>query len=130
MGRKPSEDFALPTTQDLAWVAGFLEGEGSFFVNRQNKKRSDGTPYVYESWIVKASQVNREPLERLQQMFGGSLCVMGGPSRARYNPNRRPAWQWVLSGSNAKLLTGLLMPQMSSERRIQMARLAEMGVER
>jgi len=50
------------STMDIAWAAGFLEGEGSF--GGHNKMR---TP------CVRAGQVQREPLERLQKMFGGHI---------------------------------------------------------
>jgi hypothetical protein len=47
-----------PTMRDLAWVAGFLEGEGSF-------GRQYGQIY--------ATQKNPECLYRLQRYFGGSI---------------------------------------------------------
>jgi hypothetical protein len=48
-----------PTLRDLAWVAGFLEGEGSF-----------GKQYGQ----VYATQKDPECLYRLQRYFGGSIC--------------------------------------------------------
>lgn len=44
----------------LHWAAGFLEGEGSF-MNQRNQV------------CVSAVQVQREPLERLQKLFGGKI---------------------------------------------------------
>lgn len=90
----------------LAWVAGFLEGEGSFF---RNKGRL----------AVKACQVNREPLERLQGLYDGSLNVSGGPRRAETNPNRQVMWEWRISGHRAEQLFTALFPLMSEKRQEQ-----------
>jgi len=45
-------------TLDIAWVAGFLEGEGNFHADE------------LRSVSISASQVQRAPLERLQALFG------------------------------------------------------------
>ena len=50
----------MVTVPDIAWAAGFLEGEGSFGRTRT---------CVH----VEATQVNREPLDRLQNLFGGTV---------------------------------------------------------
>ena len=46
---------------DLYWSAGFLEGEGAFMKN--------GTGGI----VVTASQVQKEPLDRLYKLFGGGM---------------------------------------------------------
>ena len=53
----------------LSWAAGFLEGEGCFVspFNRTTKKRS--------SLSVRVAQVQKEPLCRLQKIFGGGGIV-------------------------------------------------------
>ena len=45
---------------DIHWAAGFLEGEGSFHNERTNI-------------ALTAAQVQREPLDRLQKIFGGKV---------------------------------------------------------
>lgn len=51
---------------DLAWAAGFLEGEGNFGVNHRKLGRS-------ASQVVRATQKNLEPLYRLQRFLGGAV---------------------------------------------------------
>ncbi len=70
-------------TADIAWAAGFLEGEGSF-----------GCPRVAPQ--IQAAQVNREPLERLQRIFGGAIYAC----RAR-SPKGRAYFMWNLNGTRA-----------------------------
>lgn len=56
--------------KDIGWIAGFLEGEGCFTKTRTTS-------------CVHASQVNPEPVEKLQRLLGGRVhrfkntCVNG-----------------------------------------------------
>lgn len=88
-----------PTVAELYWAAGFLEGEGTF---PPRKKSRDGIQ-------VACGQVQREPLERLQAMFGGNIRL----SR-RSSPRQDIYWWWV-NGARARgvLLTlyGLMSPR-------------------
>jgi hypothetical protein len=55
-----------------------MEGEGSFFVNRSSLGR-------YASAKCSAVQKQREPLERLQRLFGGSLKPFKGGRYSRWD---------------------------------------------
>jgi hypothetical protein len=88
----------------LAWTAGFLEGEGSFYLNRGNP-------------VVKAKQVQQEPLARLQAAHGGSMNRYQRTDTDGYL--RQPIHEWVLTGRRALLLMERLRPLMSPRRRLQ-----------
>lgn len=62
---------------ELHWVAGFLEGEGSFGFHP-----GDGT-----LWI-NAAQKEAEPLERVRAALGGQI----------YAPGKQPIHRWALYG--------------------------------
>ncbi len=81
---------------DLAWAAGFIDGEGSIRIRRVPTKNV--TPINY-SLALTASQVNRAPLDKLQQMFGGCLNLKH-PS-ARQGPNAAPYYTWMITGHTA-----------------------------
>jgi hypothetical protein len=88
----------------LAWVAGFIEGEGSFSFNK-----NAGTQ-------LNVSQVQRAPLDWLQSMF---------PGRCRLEPRKEPRqaiWRWSLNGRHAIGLMMALYPFMSPKRRAQIKR--------
>jgi len=57
--------------KQIFWIAGFLEGEGCFSSTRSTSH-------------VTATQVQKEPLEKLHKFLGGSLCVF---SRSAVNGN-------------------------------------------
>lgn len=93
------------TAVDLAWAAGFLEGEGSFCTN--GKK---GYP------VVQAFQVEREPLDYLRSFFGGRLT-----HHSRSNPNAQDIWCWRANGTRARGIMFTLWPLMFSKRQGQIA---------
>lgn len=86
---------------DIAWAAGFLEGEGSF--NCRGK-----------TVIVTATQVQPEPMYRLQHLFGGKLY------RYRHaNPKHQPFLRWHLTHRDARGLMMTIYALMSPKRRQQ-----------
>jgi hypothetical protein len=85
--------------RDIAWAAGFLEGEGSFSCPRVAPQ-------------IQASQVQRDPLDRLQAMFGGHIYHLRHTSD---HPLRKPYYRWNLNGTRAAAvmmtITGLMSPR-------------------
>ena len=89
-----------PSSKDIYWAAGFLEGEGSFRLAR-------GT-------VITAPQVQREPLDRLQKMFGGTIAF-----RKRENPKHSDIHIWSVCGSRARGVMMTLYSIMSPRRQEQ-----------
>ena len=88
---------------DLYWVAGFLEGEGSFCKN-------GGTI------CVSASQVQKEPIDRLKKLLGGGLNVFSAK-----NVKGSMYHRWQLYGKKAESLMKMLFPIMSPKRQNQIS---------
>ena len=87
---------------ELGWVAGFLEGEGCF------QGRCKGAV------LVSCSQVQREPLERLEKLFGGPIRLY-----QQKNPKHQPYHRWHLLGDKAADLMMQIFHLMSPRRREQ-----------
>jgi hypothetical protein len=102
-GRAPRAT-TKPTLSDLAWAAGFIEGEGSF---------------KHSSSSLCADQVQREPLERLQRFFGGSIYAKTHPSMG---PRRLPSRRWTINGGRARGVMLTLYSWLSPRRRQQLLR--------
>lgn len=86
-----------PTMRDLAWLAGFLEGEGSFGWGK-----------------VQANQTQREPLERIQKLVGGGI---GTKRLSAWS--KKPAWFWQASGARGRGIMLTIYSFMSPVRRAQ-----------
>ena len=104
----------MVTTEQIQWTAGFLEGEGSFF-----NVGSGRVP------VVTASQVQREPLERLETLFGGSIYFIKSKQ-----PRASDSWRWQLAGQHAVGLIFTLYALMSPKRKEQMRKTIAIWKER
>lgn len=87
-------------TRTLEWVAGFLEGEGSFT--------------LHSSLQVSAAQVQLWPLQKLQRIFGGKIFT----NKAK-RADQEPCSQWYLYGSRAAAVMMTVYVLMSPRRQAQ-----------
>jgi hypothetical protein len=78
---------------ELAWLAGLLEGEGSFWMLTSHV---GGKRYRYPKIVV--SMTDRDIIERVAHLFGRSVYDVP-PSRG--HPNRLPAFRAQISGAAA-----------------------------
>ena len=81
---------------EIAWAAGFLEGEGHFG--------------YYHGASMGAVQVQREPLERLKNYFGGVIGSVSG------NGQRKDHYSWRLHSGRAIGVMMTLYSLMSPKR--------------
>ena len=101
-----------PDPLDLAWAAGFLEGEGCFGWYWHRPGQRNG------SLVINAVQKEREPLDRLREIFG--------VGRINQKVNRRDGkvfecWEWRVNGLAAAPVMRLLLPHMSSRRQARIS---------
>lgn len=90
-------------TIDVAWAAGFLEGEGSFGYS--------GTARV------SAAQVQKEPIDRLVSLFGGRTYL-----RETRGFSTLPIWVWQLDARKSIQVMMTLYALMSPKRRDEIER--------
>lgn len=88
---------------DLAWAAGFLEGEGSF--------GNSGCP------AVTAAQVQKEPIDRLTALFGGSVKL-----RTTKGFSTKPIWVWRVNTHRSVEVMMTLYVLMSPKRKGEIER--------
>jgi hypothetical protein len=102
------------TVPQIHWIAGFLEGEGSFQwrVNARTNRPSRGG-----SLIMSATQVQREPLDRLAGILGGTVSAVKRSPRARCT--EQDVHQWYLCGKIAAGAMMTLYSLMSPRRQTQ-----------
>lgn len=95
---------------DVAWAAGFLEGEGCFGWYGDGTRRK-AKPHLKRTAnaVIAVCQNEREPLDRLQSIFGAG----------RINPKRNPkrvAWEWRCQGHAAIPVMKAVYSHMSKRR--------------
>ena len=100
--------------EDLAWAAGFLEGEGTFYCNIQKPKKEGWKAQAAIS--IRAVQVEKEPLERLANIF--PFGKMYGPYMGK--SNKQPHYQWAVhSFEGGQALIAAIWPWLSTKRKTQ-----------
>lgn len=84
------------TKEQLAWAAGFFDGEGYISIVSRNTKVKD-KHYRHQYIRVGINHVDPRPLQKFQQLFGGKLT-----ESKKVVGNRKSRWQWVLTCDQAK----------------------------
>ena len=102
---------------DVAWAAGFFDGEGTVGINRLNPTRA---PYRGVEMEIPQSSDDGVPkvLLRFKEVVGrGSIT---GPHEPRNPWSQLPSYRWRLGGHlNVEATAGLLWPWLSAVRRIR-----------
>lgn len=93
------------TDLDLAWLAGLLEGEGSF---------QRGVPSKPTQPRVMLNMTDEDVVTRAARVMGVVSVV-----RVRVQPGRKPVFQIALRGARAVALMQLLRPLMGQRRQRQ-----------
>lgn len=90
----------MPTEAELAWAAGFFDGEGSIQIVRKIRKG-------YESYelFVRVSQLSDVPLRKFAEWFGGDVYF-----------NDQPIWYWQLSSKKVGTALDQLLPYLVVKR--------------
>lgn len=109
----------MSVAHELAWCAGFFDGEGYVTIQRRQVKYKDK---IYQGHYLRIgiNHVAPEPLLEMQRMFGGKI--------EKQNPdkvvgNRKPRHRWTLSTETAKTALIRMMPYFKNKNKA-----AELGL--
>lgn len=110
--------------EDLAWAAGFLEGEGSFCYKRPLWARHGGKPTRSNCGFgrleVSAAQKEREPLEKLLSIFPfGKIYGPYNHKNGRSKPHYRLSYHKT---DQAQTIMAAVWPWLSSRRKEQITK--------
>lgn len=86
---------------DISWVAGLIEGEGSFIVRKYGI-------------VMQCQMTDLDVLQRLQSICGGSISNM-----FKRESHHKDSWLWQLSANKAYNLAKLIFPLMLNRRQGQ-----------
>lgn len=99
------------TELDLAWLAGFIDGEGCILLSCQKPNPKRRT--VSKIWIMRVCVTNtrHDVLALIQSWFGGYI-VHKRTDKAHY----KDGWTWEVSGHKAKRLLNEVGPYLVLKR--------------
>jgi hypothetical protein len=99
---------AVIKDSEIAWMAGLLEGEGSF---TSRNPKSKGRIYPYPAIVVRMT--DQEPIQRIANLFGTRI------SRRKDLPSGKPLYQATACSAKAAGWMMTLWVEMSPRRRQQ-----------
>jgi hypothetical protein len=111
----------MSVAHEVAWAAGFFDGEGYVTIQHGYTKAKNGKQYPRHTLRIGINHVAPEPLYEMQRLFGGSIekqklsSVVG---------NRKPRHRWVLNCSKAAEALTRMMPYFKNKQQV-----AELGLE-
>lgn len=101
-------EIELPSPTELHWLAGILEGEGSFMMSRNTVR---GKVYLYPKITV--NMTDRDIIERVATLFGTGVYDL--PLETNF-PNRKYQFRAQVTGTPAAQFMELLLPIMGNRR--------------
>lgn len=111
----------MSITHEVAWAAGFFDGEGFVTIQHGYSKCPKGVKYFRHSLRIGINHVAIEPLLEMQRLFGGKI------NKQRINlvvGNRKQRHQWLLNCKEAENALRRLLPYLKNKQSV-----AELGLE-
>lgn len=98
---------------DLAWAAGFFDGEGCVGINRLSKNG-----YTYYSFRLKVAQADKATLDHFAEVVGVPEKVVKSVRSRVYKGSKiqEVYWTWEVTGVLAKHVGQLLLPYLVFKR--------------
>ena len=106
----------LWTKENLAWVAGIVEGEGHIVWTKPQPVREDGRWPGGQSLTVGVGMTDKDVIDRLYEIIGGGTIY--GP----YQPKpitRKPIYQYRVVSAEAYAILVAIFPWLHSRRKGQ-----------
>lgn len=101
------------TDLELAWIAGFTDGEGCITVNLKTLKAKRGLEFHYTfSPYLSLTQTNKEILDWVRFKFRTGEVSL----KPRENPKWKPCWQWIVQVDGIKGVLEKLLPYLRVKR--------------
>ena len=123
----PVATLAQMTPQQLGWVAGIVEGEGSISVNQ--RRRYSGNTYTYP--LVCVGMADEDVVRRLQEWTGVGRVTGPHLPPVRAAAGHKPQWQWNVNNiATVEALMEALWPLLGERRRVQVSQVRSKVAER
>lgn len=106
----------------LCYIAGFLDGEGWFGISKSNPKKMKSPSYQL---VVACTNTDKEPLELMKSIFGGSLLTKSNEWVNKNVPNtkKKNYYYYKVYCKQAAYLIKRVLPYLRMNRRIEKCKL-------
>jgi len=101
------------TRDDVIYLAGYIDGDGSFYAGRV-KQGKYGNGWQFHIKLIVTS-CDREPIAWMRETFGGNAERQARPAANR--PHDRIVYQWVATGPLLDHVLPLICPFLKNKKR-------------
>jgi hypothetical protein len=102
---------ASQTIEELAWLAGLLEGEGSFFLRKLYRRPKNSPAWTQLIPHIQVGMTDHDVVKRVADLMGVGVTLRSEPSR-----RGKAIFATALSGWRADRLMRRLLPMMGKRR--------------
>ena len=107
----------MSRSHELAWCAGFFDGEGYINISKR-KQKSNGRIYTGHYLRIGINHVRPEPLIKFQKILGGSLRFdKNSDLHCKDGYKRKKRYCWLASTQEAGSILRELMPFFGNKNR-------------
>lgn len=99
----------MSRTHEIAWAAGFFDGEGYISVQERSSNQ-----YVGYYLRIGVNHVAPEPLEELHRLFGGTIKT----DKSLPKGNRKQRSRWCASTKKAAEILKQMLPYMKNKQKV------------
>lgn len=99
----------MSKTHQIAWAAGFFDGEGYITIQERMKLAKNGKKYLSHSIYIGINHVAKEPLTEMYELFGGWLKYTETVQQ-KDGCNRKGRWEWRINGPRVREILKQLIP--------------------
>ena len=117
----------MSKSHDLAWAAGFFDGEGYVTIHKRivKPKKETHKEYIAHRLRIGLNHVAPAPVYELSRLFGGYVYHEKITNRKNSDGyNRKDRYAWILCDEQAKEVLIQLMPYLRNKNKV-----AELGIE-
>ena len=111
----------MSRAHELAWCAGFFDGEGFVTIQKRNTKAKNGKRYTSFYLRIGVNHVSVDPLLELVRILGGTIRQQ---SKHTIVGNRKQRHSWQMSCNQASEALKQMMPYFRNKQKV-----AELGIE-
>lgn len=101
---------------ELAWAAGFIDGEACFSARRRKPNSPTQTIFIYRL-MLSISQADPEPLHRMAKIVGHGN--VRGPYHHPSKAGLKPVYQWAIHGPRVEHFYNRIEPYMCGPKKNQ-----------
>ena len=94
---------------ELAWMAGFFDGEGCILINRRWPTETNGAKNVHHQLSLQVGSTNHAILELWKETFGGFIAHV---NRTEKRPGHADSWTWFVRSNLGENVLKALLPHL------------------